>query len=121
MPFCAWPPAAPAGVVERSAAGESIGVGESRQNAAVALVQVVDAQVVKTHAINNGVGRRQAEQARLGVARLGARRDRADFDETEAQRGQRGDAGAVLVQTGGQTDRVAEGQAPERDWLPWRI
>ena len=53
----------------------------------------------------------QAEQARLGVAGLRARRDGADFDEAEAERGQRVDVVAVLVQPGGQADRVGEGQS----------
>ncbi len=54
---------------------------------------------------------RQAEHARLRVARLRPRRDRADLDEAEAQRQQRIDVRAVLVQAGGQADRVGEGQA----------
>jgi len=41
---------------------------------------------------------RQPEQARLGVAGLGAGRDRADFDKAEAERAERFDVVAVLVQ-----------------------
>ena len=51
---------------------------------------------------------RQAEQARLRVARLRPRRDGADLEEAEAQRGQRVDVLAVLVEAGGQADGVGE-------------
>ena len=54
---------------------------------------------------------RQPEQARLGVAGLGAGRDRADLDEAETQRAERVDIVTVLVQSGCQADRVREGQS----------
>ncbi len=51
---------------------------------------------------------RQAEHARLGVARLRARRDGADLDEAEAQRGEAVDVGTVLVEARGQAYRIGE-------------
>ena len=77
--------------------------------------QVVDPQVVEAHAVDDCGGLRQAEQPRLGVARLRARRDGADFDETEAQLGKAVDGRAILVQAGGQADRVGEVQAHDRN------
>jgi len=53
---------------------------------------------------------RQAEQARLRIAGLRARGDGADFDEAETQREQCIDVLAILVQAGGQADRIGEGQ-----------
>ncbi len=54
---------------------------------------------------------RQAEHARFGIAGLRARRDGADLDEAETERGERVDVGAVLVQSGRQADRIGEGQS----------
>ncbi len=73
--------------------------------------QVIDAEVVEAHAVDDRLGFRQTEQARLGVARLRARGDGADFDKAETQLGEAVDGRAVLVQTGGQAHRVREVQA----------
>ena len=67
--------------------------------------------VVETHAVDDAALRTQPEQARLRVAGLGTGRDRADLDETEAEMGQPAQIVAVLVQSGGKTDRVGEIQA----------
>ncbi|MNS63971.1 hypothetical protein D3C72_970820 [compost metagenome] len=72
---------------------------------------MIDTEVVEAHAIDDRLGFRQTEQARLGVARLRTRGDGADFDKTETQLGESVDGRAVLVQTGGQAHRVRELQA----------
>jgi hypothetical protein len=51
---------------------------------------------------------RQAEHARLRVARLGLGRHRADFNEAETHGPEGIDAARVLVQSGRQTDPVGE-------------
>ncbi|MNE04476.1 hypothetical protein D3C80_970100 [compost metagenome] len=79
-----------------------------------AVQQVIDTQVVEAHAVDDRLGLRQAEQARLGVARLRTRRDRADLDKTETQLGKAIDGCAVLVQTCRQPHRVGELQAHDR-------
>ena len=64
---------------------------------------------------------RQPEHPRLLVARLRPWRHRADLDETEAQRKQRIDVLAILVQPRGQADGVGEGQAKGPGGKrPWR-
>ncbi len=55
-----------------------------------------------------------AEQARRGIARLRPRRDRADLDEAETESEQRIHMRAVLVETGGQSDRIGKAQAQGR-------
>jgi len=54
---------------------------------------------------------RQAEQPRPRVARLRARRHRADLDEAEAERAERIQVFGVLVQSGGEPHRVGETDA----------
>jgi len=70
--------------------------------------QLFHAVVVEPHAIDDRLPVRNAKQAWLGISRLRARRDGTDFDEAEAQRCQRVDVLAVLVQPSSQTDRVAK-------------
>ncbi|MNC41963.1 hypothetical protein D3C75_907570 [compost metagenome] len=82
---------------------------------AYALEQVINAQVVEAHAVDDGRGFRQAEQPWLGVARLRTRGDSADFDKTEAQLGEAVDGRAVLVQASCQPHRVGEVQAHDRN------
>jgi hypothetical protein len=64
--------------------------------------------VVEAEAIDHGLALRQAEHARLRVAGLRPGRDRADLDEAEAERGQRVDVRRVLVEPGGEPDRIRE-------------
>src|SRR5690606_17557626 len=85
------------------------------------LEQVVDAVVVEAHAVDDGLGFRQAEQARLRVARLRARRHGADLGEAETQLAETVDGVAVLVQTGGQSDRVGEFQTHDLHWQGRRL
>ncbi|MNE02056.1 hypothetical protein D3C80_945190 [compost metagenome] len=77
--------------------------------------QVVDTQVVEAHAVDDRLGFRQAEQARLGVAWLRTRGDGTDLDKTETQLGEAVDGRAVFVQTRRQSDRVGEVQAHDSD------
>ncbi len=72
---------------------------------------MIDTEVVETHAVDDRLGFRQAEQTWLRVTRLRTRRDGADFDKTETQLGETIDGCAVLVQAGGQTYRIREIQA----------
>ena len=55
--------------------------------------------------------RRTPEQPRPRISRLRPRRDRADFDVAEAQRAQRVEVVAVLVETRGQADRMRKTKA----------
>ena len=73
--------------------------------------QRIDAVVVEAETIDDRVVLRQTKHPRLGIAFLRLRRDRADFDETEAQREQCVDMRAVLIQSGRQADRIGKGQA----------
>nr|GFD58283.1 hypothetical protein [Tanacetum cinerariifolium] len=63
--------------------------------------QVVDAQVVETHAVDDALGMGQTEDPWLGITRLRTRRDSADFNETETQLSEPVDRRTVLVQPGG--------------------
>ena len=56
----------------------------------------------------------QAEQARLRIAGLRARRDRAAFDEAEAERREAVDVRGVLVEAGGEADAIGELRSPSR-------
>ena len=51
----------------------------------------------------------------FGLPGCGARRRRADLDEAETERGERVDVRAVLVETGGESDRIVEAQAEHVD------
>ena len=67
----------------------------------------------ETHAVDNGFILHQTEDARFRVARLGQRRDRPNFDVTEAQRGQPADGDAILIIPCRQPDRVLESQSKD--------
>jgi hypothetical protein len=73
--------------------------------------KALHAVVVESHAVDQGLGLGQPEQARPGIAGLRPRRDGAAFDETEAQARQPVDVRGVLVHPGRESDRVGEGQA----------
>ena len=77
--------------------------------------QGVDAVVVETHPVDDALDLGQPEHARLGVARLRARGDRADFDEAAAHAGEAVDGFAVLVEAGGEADAVGELQPHHLD------
>ncbi len=73
--------------------------------------QKIHALVVEAHAVDQCLRRRQAKQPGFGIARLRAGRDGADFDKPEAASLPGSDAFAVLVQAGGQADRIGEIEA----------
>ncbi len=73
--------------------------------------QLVDAGIVEAHAVDDALRLRDAEQARARVAVLRQRRDGADFEEAEAEPGQAVDVVAVLVEPGGEADRIREPEA----------
>ncbi len=75
----------------------------------------IDAAVVEAEPVDDGLALRNAEHARLRIARLRAWRRRADFDEAEAERRERIDVRAVLVESRGETDRVLEAQTERID------
>ncbi|MNN53154.1 hypothetical protein D3C81_1678910 [compost metagenome] len=75
---------------------------------------MVDAMIVEAHAVDDRRRLGQTEQPRLRITRLRARRDGTDLDETEAQLGKAIDGVAVLVQAGGQADRIGEVQSHHR-------
>ena len=56
----------------------------------------------------------QPEQAGARIARLRARRDGAGFDEAEAEPHQGRGGGGVLVEAGGEADRIGEAAAEDR-------
>ena len=67
--------------------------------------------VVEAQAVDDGAIFAQAEDARLRVSVLRARRDRSGFDEAEAEAQHRFGHFGVLVEAGGETDRVGEVEA----------
>ena len=74
------------------------------------LQQTINPAVVETHTVDDALRFRNAEQARPGIAILRPWCDRADFEKTEAQAGQAVNVVAVLVQPGGEANRVGECQ-----------
>ena len=75
--------------------------------------QRIHALVVETEPVDHRFLLRQPEHARLRVAGLWARGDRTHFHEAEAQREQGVNVRTVLVQSGGEANRIRESQ-PER-------
>jgi hypothetical protein len=70
--------------------------------------QRIDTLVVEAEAVDQRLRLGQPEHSRLWIARLRARRCRADLDETETERGERIDVRAVLVHPRGEADRIRE-------------
>ena len=70
--------------------------------------------VVEAERIAQARRLRQAEEARPRIARLRPRRHRPHLQEAEAQGGQAAHGDRVLVEAGGQADRVGEAAAEER-------
>jgi hypothetical protein len=68
------------------------------------------AGAVEPEAVDDGTILRQPEQPRLRVARLRQRRHRPDLDEPEAHGGPRRYRRALLVEPGGEPNRVVERQ-----------
>ena len=92
---------------------------DADQAGALPLVFVVqelrETDVVEAHAVDDGALRRQAEQPRFWVARLRARRDRAELQESETEiREYRCEVG-VLVEAGGEADRIGKRDAHDRE------
>ncbi len=68
--------------------------------------------IVEAHAVDHRLVVGQAEQARLGIAGLRARGDAADLDEAEALTQHGVGHFAILVEAGGQPDRIGKIEAP---------
>ena len=77
--------------------------------------QRLDARVVEAEAVEQAALLGQTEQPRPFVAGLGDRGDRPHLDEPETERGEAVDAGAVLVQAGGEADRIRQPQPHDLD------
>ena len=75
----------------------------------------VDTVVIETHAVNDALVFGNAKEARLRVAGLRFGRYRADFDETEAERGQSIYVFAVFIEPCGKSDRVGQIHAHQPD------
>ena len=73
----------------------------------------LDAGVGKTEPVDQALLGRQAKDARAWIARLRTRREGAEFHEAEAEPRPGGDALGIFVETGGEADRVREGEAEE--------
>src|SRR6185312_2926382 len=66
--------------------------------------------IIEAHAVDNGIGLRQAKQSGLRISRLWPGRDRANFDKSESKSCQRVYMFAVLVQSRCQSDRLGKSQ-----------
>src|SRR5690606_38177388 len=64
--------------------------------------------IIEAQAVDERAVARQPEKPRQRIARLGERRDGADFDEAEAEAEELVGDGAVLVEAGGKTDRIGQ-------------
>ena len=73
------------------------------------------ARVVEAHAVDHRAVLFQAEQARLRVAGLRARRDAADLDKAETEATGLAPDPGVLVEAGRQTDGICKAAAERRD------
>ena len=73
----------------------------------------LDPGVVEPHAVDDRPVRPQSEQPRPRIARLRAWGDRPGLDEAEPQAHERGHRHRVLVEPGGQADRIGEA-SPQR-------
>ncbi len=73
------------------------------------LNQVIDAMVIKAHAVDQSLGINQTEDPWLIVARLRTRRHGADLNRTKPHRAQRVNAFPIFIQPGRQTQRVFKG------------
>ena len=72
-------------------------------------------RLLKPHPVDDGAVLRQPEQARTRIARLRQRRHRAGLHEAEAETRQRAHHPGVLVEAGGDADRVGEAQPHRLD------
>jgi nucleotide-binding universal stress UspA family protein len=81
--------------------------------------QPVDAIVVETHAIDDRLPLGNPEHPRPRTSRLRPRGDGTDFDEAEAQRRQRIDVLAILVEPGGQANGIGKAESHHRHGIRW--
>ena len=73
----------------------------------------LEALVVEAEAVDDGRVLRQAEQSRTGVAVLRSRRQRADLHEAETERQHRARNLGVLVEAGGEPERIGKPQSQD--------
>lgn len=78
---------------------------------------MLDAGVIKAHAVDEGAVRGEAEEAGGLVSGLGFGGEGADFDVAEAEGAEGIDGVAFLIETGGETDGIGESETGEGDGL----
>lgn len=76
-----------------------------------------DARVVEAHSVDESLVLGKAEEAGRRVSVLGYRGKSPNFDMAKSKGSQGVDGVAFLVETGGETDGVWEGESADRDWL----
>ena len=76
------------------------------------------ALIVEAEPVDDGAVRAEPEEPRPRIAGLRQRRHRADLDEAETEAEHRVRHRAVLVEAGGEPDRVGEGEAERLDGEP---
>jgi len=77
--------------------------------------------VIESEAIDQRRLLRESKNARLRISGLRFGGHSADLNETKTERGQRGQGNAVLIETGGQSDRISKGQAENCFWFRQRF
>src|SRR6185503_14002797 len=81
----------------------------------------LQAMTGKAHAIDDAAILGKPEQARPRIAVLRPGRDAADLDQAKAQPEQGIRHLGILVEAGGEADRIGERPAPDLDRERWRI
>ena len=95
--------------------GPDIDADQARGPSRESRLSPIVAFVVEAEAVDHRSVFAQAEEPRTGVPGLGTRRQRADLDETEAKRKHRPGNLGVLVEPGGETERIGKGKPEGRD------
>src|SRR6202011_3412571 len=73
--------------------------------------------VVESEAIDQRRLFWESKNARFRISGLRFSSHSADLNETKTERGQRGQGNAVLIETGGQSDRISKSQAESGFWF----
>ncbi len=76
----------------------------------------VGAIIIEAHAVDERLVAGQAKEAGTRIAGLGMLGDRANLDEAEAERRQRGNGARVFIEARRQPDGVRKAQTKDRSW-----